>query len=182
MEPSPVLRAVLLSRIARHPDLRQRVTVLAEDALSFELPRRLGGVLAMNMIGHLKPDGRRTFLRRVAERLAPGAPLVLNLQPPAEPTPVPFTVFGEVQVGRHTYERGGSAEPSGPTAVTWRMRYRVRDADGTVLREDRANYHWHVVTPEILLAEMADAGLAGKVGALDVVRATRRPPANSHSG
>ncbi|QOC93446.1 class I SAM-dependent methyltransferase [Micromonospora craniellae] len=175
VEPSPLLRAVLLSRVAAHPDLRQRVTTLAGDALGVELPGRLGAVLAMNMIGHLDPDGRRTFLRRVAERLVPGAPLVLNLQPPAEPTPVPFTVFGEVQVGRHTYEGGGSAEPSGSAAVTWRMRYRVLDTDGAVLREDHADYRWHVVAPEVLLTEMADAGLTGEIGALDVVRATRRP-------
>ncbi len=68
VEPSPVLRAVLLSRMAARPDLRRRVTVVAADALGADLPARLGAVLAMNMIGHLDPDGRRTFLRRVAER------------------------------------------------------------------------------------------------------------------
>ncbi|TDC38632.1 class I SAM-dependent methyltransferase [Micromonospora sp. KC213] len=174
VEPSPVLRAVLLSRMAAQPDLRQRVTVVAADALGADLPARLGAVLAMNMIGHLDPDGRRTFLRRIAERLAPGAPLVLNLQPPAEPTPVPFSVFGTVPVGRHTYEGGGSAEPSGPDTVTWRMRYRVLDADGTVLHEDHADYRWHVTPAEVLLADLAEAGLTGEVGPLDVVRAVRR--------
>ncbi|RLK23868.1 methyltransferase family protein [Micromonospora sp. M71_S20] len=175
VEPSPVLRAVLLSRMTARPDLRQRVTVVAADALGAVLPARLGAVLAMNMIGHLDPDGRRTFLRRVAERLAPGAPLVLNLQPPAEPKPVPFSVFGAVPVGRHTYEGGGSAEPSGPDTVTWRMRYRVLDADGTPLREDHAAYRWHVTPARGLIAELTEAGLTAEVGPLDVVRAVRRP-------
>ncbi|NGM15859.1 class I SAM-dependent methyltransferase [Verrucosispora sp. WMMA2044] len=174
VEPSPVLRAVLLSRMAARPDLRRRVTVVAADALGADLPARLGAVLAMNMIGHLDPDGRRTFLRRVAERLAPGAPLVLNLQPPAEPTPVPFAVFGTVSVGRHTYEGGGSAEPSGPDTVTWKMQYRMLDADDTVLREDHADYGWHVISAEALLADLAEAGLSGEFGSLDVVRAVRR--------
>jgi 2-polyprenyl-3-methyl-5-hydroxy-6-metoxy-1,4-benzoquinol methylase len=175
VEPSPVLRAVLLSRVTAHPDLRHRVTVVAGDALGVDLPDRLGAVLAMNMIGHLDRDGRRTFLHRVAERLLPGAPLVLNLQPPAEPTSVPFTVFGAIPVGRHSYEGGGSAEPSGPDSVTWRMRYRVLDADGTVLREDHVAYRWHVTPAEALLAELAEAGLTGEVGPMDVVRAVRRP-------
>ncbi|MFG3420998.1 class I SAM-dependent methyltransferase [Micromonospora sp. NPDC048063] len=174
VEPSPVLRAVLLSRLAARPDLRRRVTVVAGDALGVDLPARLGAVLAMNMIGHLDPDGRRAFLRRVAERLAPGAPLVLNLQPPTEPTPVPFSVFGTVPVGHHTYEGGGSAEPSGPDAVTWRMRYRVLDADGTALREDHADYRWHVIPADALLTELTEAGLTGEIGPLDVVRAVRR--------
>ncbi|WP_435830227.1 class I SAM-dependent methyltransferase [Micromonospora echinospora] len=140
VEPSPVLRAVLLSRVAAHPDLRRRVTVAAADALGVDLPARLGAVLAIKMIGHLDAQKRRTFLRRVAERLAPDAPLVLNVQPPSEPTTVPFTVFGTVPLGQHRYEGGGSAEPSGPDSVTWRMRYRVLDTDGTVLREDHATY------------------------------------------
>ncbi|MDG4778910.1 class I SAM-dependent methyltransferase [Micromonospora sp. WMMD961] len=175
VEPSPVLRAVLLSRMAARPDLRQRVTVVAADALGVDLPARLGAVLAMNMIGHLDPDGRRTFLRRVAERLAPGAPLVINLQPPTEPVPIPYSTFSTVRVGRHTYEGGGSAEPSGPDTVTWRMRYRVRDADGTPVREDHAAYRWYVTSARVLLAELTDAGLTGEVGPLDVVRAVRRP-------
>ncbi|MEV4481661.1 class I SAM-dependent methyltransferase [Micromonospora coxensis] len=175
VEPSPVLRAVLLSRVAARPDLRHRVTVVAGDALGVDLPTRLGAVLAMNMIGHLDPHGRRAFLRRVAERLLPGAPLVLNLQPPAKPTPVPFSVFGAVPIGRHTYEGGGSAEPAGPDSVTWRMRYRVLDADGTALREEHADYRWHVTPAEVLLAELTEAGLTGEVGPLDVVRAVRRP-------
>ncbi|RKN22082.1 class I SAM-dependent methyltransferase [Micromonospora musae] len=175
VEPSPVLRAVLLSRIAAHPDLRQRVTVVASDALSVDLPTRLGAVLAMNMIGHLNPNARRAFLLRTAERLTPGAPLVLNLQPPAEPAPLPFSVFGTVRVGRHTYEGGGSGEPSGSDAVTWRMRYRVLDNDGTALREDHTDYRWHTISGEALLAELDEAGLVGEIGPLDVVRAVRRP-------
>ncbi|MEV2240335.1 class I SAM-dependent methyltransferase [Micromonospora sp. NPDC049891] len=174
VEPSAVLRAVLLSRVAADPALRQRVTVVAGHALDVELPDSLGAVLAMNMIGHLDPDGRRTFLRRVAGHLAPGAPLALNLQPPAEPTSVPFTVFGAVPMGRHSYEGGGSAEPSGPDAVTWRMRYRTLDTDGTVLREEHAAYHWHVLSPEVLLTELTEAGLAGEIGPMNVVRAIRR--------
>ncbi|MFV2102321.1 class I SAM-dependent methyltransferase [Micromonospora sp. LOL_024] len=175
VEPSPVLRAVLLARLAARAVLRQRITVVAADALGVDLPARLGGVLAMNMIGHLDPDGRRAFLRRVAGSLVPDAPLVLNLQPPAEPTAVPFSVFATVRVGRYTYEGGGAAEPSGPDSVTWRMRYRVLDVDGAALREDHADYHWHVIPAKVLLAELAEAGLAGEIGPLDVVRAVRQP-------
>ncbi|MCX4471355.1 class I SAM-dependent methyltransferase [Micromonospora sp. NBC_01655] len=175
VEPSPALRAVLLSRVAARPDLRRRITVVAADALGVDLPVSLGAVLAMNMIGHLDRAGRRAFLRRVAERLVPGAPLVLNVQPPAEPTPVPFSIFSAVAVGRHTYEGGGSAEPSGPDSVTWRMRYRVLDANGDPLREEHVDYRWHVVSVEVLLAELSEAGLVGEIGPLDVVRAVRRP-------
>lgn len=173
IEPSPVLRAVLLSRVAADPDLRHRVTVLAADALSAELPDQLGAVIAVNMIGHLPPEDRRKFWRRVAERLAPGAPLVVNLQPPGQVVTVPYSTFGSVRVGRHTYEGGGAAEPTGPDAVTWRMRYRIFDANGTVLHESSADHRWYVLSTSDLLAELTDAGLRGQVGTAHLVRAVR---------
>jgi trans-aconitate methyltransferase len=173
VEPSPVLRAVLLSRVASDPRLRERVTVMAADALGAELPDRLGAVVAVNMIGHLTPDDRRTFWRRVGERLAAGAPLVVNLQPPAESATIPYTTFGAVQVGRYTYEGGGGAEPAGPDTVTWRMRYRILDADGAAVRESTVDYRWHVLSAPDLLDELADAGMRGQIGSLGVVRAVR---------
>jgi SAM-dependent methyltransferase len=171
IEPSPVLRAVLLSRVASDAALRERVTVVASDALSAVLPDRLDAVLAINMIGHLAPHERRTFWERVAARLAPGAPLVVNLQPPAEPVAVGYTTFGTVQVGGHTYEGGGGAEPSGPGMVTWRMRYRVLDAAGAVVQERTVDYPWHVISVADLLDELTDAGLDPQAEPMDVVRA-----------
>ncbi|MCO1594063.1 class I SAM-dependent methyltransferase [Micromonospora sp. RHAY321] len=173
VEPSSVLRAVLLARIVDDADLRARVTVVAADALSVELPDRLSAVLAMNMIGHLTPSERREFLRRVAARLLPGAPLVLNLQPPAEAIPISEVTFGSVKVGRYVYEGSGGAEPAGPDAVSWRMRYRVLGANGSAVRESAVDYRWNVVAAADLLAELADVGLAGDVGQADVIRAVR---------
>jgi SAM-dependent methyltransferase len=174
VEPSPVLRAVLLSRIAAEPALRSRVTVLAAGALDAPLPDRLGAVVAVNMIGHLAPPDRRRFWRRLGDRLAPGAPLVVNLQPPAEPVAVEHTLFATVRVGRHTYEGSGGAEPRGNGSVTWRMRYRVFDEKGSSVHESVIEYDWHVISPAALLRELADAGFAGEIGPFDVIRATLR--------
>jgi hypothetical protein len=171
VEPSPGLRGVLLSRVAADDGLRERVTVMPGDALGVSLPAPLGGALAANMIGHLAPDDRRKLWRRVAQRLSPGAPFVVNLQPPATSVAVPFTDFAAIRIGQYVYEGGGSAEPAGPSAVTWRMRYRIRGGDGHVLHEQTVEYPWHVVSAPDLLAELAGAGLVAEVDDLDVVRA-----------
>ncbi|MGL5860089.1 MAG: class I SAM-dependent methyltransferase [Phycicoccus sp.] len=173
VEPSPVLRAVLASRVASDPSLRERVTVLAAEALAADLPDRLGGVLAMNMIGHLDSPSRMTLWRRLAERLVPGAPLVVNLQPPAEPAAIEYASFGAVRVGLHTSEGGGSAEPAGEDAVVWHMRYRVLQDDGTVIRESRTEYRWHVLSSPDLVRELTEAGFSAERGPLDIVRAAR---------
>jgi hypothetical protein len=171
VEPSPVQRAVLLARVAADPDLRARVTVLAGDATGGPLPAQLGGVVALNMLGHLDRGARSRFFARIAHRLAPGAPLVLNVQPPVTPAVVDYATFGTVRIGRHRYEGGGSARPSGDDAVIWSMRYRVLDDEGATVREAAVDHPWHVLSVTDLLAELSRAGLSGQAGPFDVVRA-----------
>jgi hypothetical protein len=173
VEPSAVQRAVLLARAADDPILRGRLTVVADTAQTARLPERLGAVLAMNMLGHLRPAERRALWRRLADRLAPGAPLVLNVQPPARAEAVPDTAFASVQVGRQRYVGGGRAEPDGPDAVVWHMRYQVCGEDGAVLRDVAAAYRWHVVTPEEVAAELTAAGLEVRHGPMGLIRAAR---------
>ena len=163
VEPSPVQRAVLLARVVDDPSLSGRVTVIASGAEEVHLPDRLGGVLAMNMIGHLQPSQRRRLWQRIADRLAPGAPLVFNLQPPVRAEAVPETDFAAVQIGRHRYLGSGRAEPDGPDAVVWHMRYRVCDEHGNVEREITAQYRWYVVAPEAAEAELSAVGLGRRL-------------------
>jgi SAM-dependent methyltransferase len=174
VEPSPILRAVLLSRLAGAEHLRRRVTVLASDVEGMRLPPRLGGVLAINMIGHLPPQRRRELWVDLRQRLAPGAPLIVNLQPPAEVATIPETTFASVTIGRRSYQGSGTARPSGDEAVTWTMRYRTLDAEGTVERELVVDYQWRVLSPRRLADELTAAGYATSTQEMDVVVATPR--------
>lgn len=161
VEPSPGLRAVLLSRVHGEPDLARRVTVLDTDIQRAALPDRLGGVVAMNMIGHLERSDRRALWAVLASRLVPGAPAVLNLQPPEVAVAVPDTRFCAIPIGRRVYEGWGRAEPAGVDAVTWHMRYRVVE-DGVVVGEHVVDHPWWVVSPAGLRAETAEHGLAAR--------------------
>lgn len=168
VEPSAMQRAALFARI---DDLHDRVTVVAAGAEDVALPDRVGAVVAVNMIGHLDPDSRRALWRRVADRLAPGAPLVVSLQPPVEPVEIPEMEFVTVRVGGNAYVGSGAAQPAGPDSVTWRMRYRVLDGSGRLVRETTAEYRWYVLSPAALVAELSAVGFDAAVGPLDVVRA-----------
>jgi SAM-dependent methyltransferase len=86
-EPSASLRGVLLARLAdRGTD---RVTVFPGGATDAPLQDRIAAVVGMHMVGHLAPPDRKRLWATVAERLAPGGPVVLNVQPPAAAEPVP---------------------------------------------------------------------------------------------
>ncbi|MEJ3653357.1 class I SAM-dependent methyltransferase [Actinomycetes bacterium KLBMP 9759] len=155
-EPAPELRAVLLARLADRDE--HRVTVLPCGALDVPLPDRLAAVVGMHMVGHLPPDDRHRLWAGLAQRLAPGAPVVLNVQPPATATAVPAWPWSGVEVGGVTYEGTGEAEPTGPGEIRWRMSYRTRRAE-TVLATARADYRWWPTDAASLANELAEAGI-----------------------
>ncbi|WP_045313410.1 class I SAM-dependent methyltransferase [Lentzea aerocolonigenes] len=158
IEPSPSLRISLFSRLADHPELAERVTVLPTGVQDAELPPRLGAVVGINMLGHLSPADRAALWSRIAASLAPGAPAVFTLQPPDRPASIPESPFGEAAVGRLRYSASGSAEPSGVDQVTWRVTYRVHD--GTNLLSERTMQHqWWTMGEDQLDDELHHAGL-----------------------
>lgn len=155
-EPSAALRAVLLARLAGRPD-SDRVTVYPGGATDVPLPDRLAAVIGINMIGHLPTDARHALWQALAVRLAPGAPVVVNTQPPDTAVSVLPTPPFSATIGRLTYQGQGSAEPTGPDSVRWRMTYRTLDG-ATVLAEATAEYDWQVVATAGLAAELSGAG------------------------
>jgi hypothetical protein len=160
VEPSRALRAVLHSRLVGRADLRDRVTVLPTDLAGAELPPRLGGAVAISMLGHLNRSERKRLWELLAARLAPGAPAVIELQPPARPEGVPPTEFARARLGELEYVGLGSAEPDGPDSVSWTMTYRVL-RDGRLLSEQtKAFSGWHTVGADDVAAEAAAADLS----------------------
>ncbi|GAA4996118.1 class I SAM-dependent methyltransferase [Actinopolymorpha pittospori] len=158
IEPSLSLRPGLFTRIMLRPGLRERVTVLPTDVAGAPLPDRLGGVVALNMVGHLPPAQRHALWQVLGTRLAPGAPVVIGLQPPEQPASVPDMRFARVKVGVRTYEGWGSAEPSGSDTVRWHMRFRVLHGE-QLLEERAASYQWWTISEADLTRELAEVGL-----------------------
>lgn len=155
-EPSAQLRAVLLARLAARED-RDRVTVFPVGATELPLPDRIAAVVGMHMIGHVAPAQRRTLFAELMPRLAPGAPLVFNVQPPDTAVEVPeWPPFGTT-VGRLRYEGTGRAVPSAPDRVHWTMTYRTLDGETEIARAV-AEYEWWIVSADRLAAELRQAG------------------------
>lgn len=169
VEPSPALRGVLLARLADRGETRVRV--LPHRAQDAPLPERVAAVVGLHMVGHLSPADRAALWTRLAARLAPGGPVVLNVQPPDTAVAVPPFPWSGVAVGGLHYEGTGRADPVGEGRVRWRMDYRTRDGD-RVLAKASAEYEWWTTSADELAAELAAAGLDPTVdGDLAVARA-----------
>ncbi|GAB7045059.1 Gfo/Idh/MocA family oxidoreductase [Catenuloplanes indicus] len=144
-EPEPAMRAILTSRIDAVPALRDRVSVVAAVAEDLELPDRLSAAVLCGVLGHLDASARHALLTGLAERLPPGAPIVVELMGLTEPVQMPPTRLVTRHLGDQRYEWWMSGEPAGPGRMrldtTWRVHHGER-----VVREVRDGYHWFTLS------------------------------------
>lgn len=168
VEPAQAMRTALVTRLAS-AGLLERVTVRAASAIDAgALPDRIGGLTAFAMLGHLDSRDRTTLWQRLADRLAPNAPAVVQVLPPHDVEAVPVTQFGSARLGDDIIEGLGQAEVLDGETVRWRMSYRVLHT-GKVLREEHADYTWHPLRPDDVLNEARAAGLRGEQAGQDIV-------------
>jgi len=152
-EPATGMRAVLTSRIYRDPDLRRRITVCAEPAPDLDLPDTISGAVVCGVAGHLDQPDRVRLWRRLAERLAPGGRIVVELMAIDRPVVLDPTRLSRVEVGDQRYEWWFSGEPDGPDRMRLHTTWRVSTEDGTPVREVVDQYHWYTLTLAGIAAE-----------------------------
>lgn len=155
-EPAAGMRALLTARVGDDPALARQVTVLPHAAERLlepgALPDRLCGVVLCGVLGHLEPDLRRELLRALARRLAPGAPIVVELTGMREPTTIPPTLLRRAELGDQRYEWWMSGEPDGPDRMRLDTSWRVLRGNESV-REVREQYRWYTLELEQLARE-----------------------------
>ncbi|MDO4019234.1 class I SAM-dependent methyltransferase [Clavibacter michiganensis] len=150
-EPSPVMRAVLRSRVHEDPDLRRRVTIRPETAQELALPERIRAVVLIGVAGHLGSDDRADLWRRCLARLVPGGVIVVDLMGTSARS-LPATRLLRERIGTQAYEWWTTAEPGRDGATRFTTRWLVLDGARTV-REVRGGYEWHSLDQATLARE-----------------------------
>lgn len=176
IEPARVMRAALVTRLARLPQAAGKVTVLPEDALTARVDVPLDGVVLFNLIMHFSPADRPALWRRWAGALRPGGVLLAESQHPQTAVAVPPVVLPGRSLGRHRYETLSRAQVVGEDLIRWVMTYRTLRGD-EVVGEETAEFDCHVVSDETLAAELTAVGLERHPDAPEGVQAWRRPGA-----
>ncbi len=162
IEPSPSMRAVLISRLVSQEALAKRVTVLPTDLAGAPLPESLGGAVAVSMIGHLSPAERQALWRDLAQRLGQSGWAVIEVPMPVTPTEIPNSRITETVIGRMTYECWCSAAPTGEDTMRWTMTYRAVEG-GKTHYERQFITDWWTVSAGRLMEEAASAGLSASM-------------------
>ncbi|HMR48087.1 MAG TPA: class I SAM-dependent methyltransferase [Arachnia sp.] len=161
LEPSPAMRALLLARIAASPAWYPRVTVRPEGFFDATLPERLGGAIALGVLGHFDPGERRAVLAELAARLPRGGAALIDLQEPQRPRRIAPYEFTVATVGDLTYRGIAEAWPMGIEEMRWRMTYLSLEGE-RVLTEETTEHLYHHPAPDLFAREAEDAGLTAR--------------------
>jgi len=154
VEPAPVMRAALTTRLAALDD--PPVTVLPESALTAEVDGPLDAVVLLHVLTHFSPADRQALWARWVPRLRVGGLVVADVQAPQEPVSVPATVIPGRTLGRHRYDTVAGAVVDGDGLV-WTMTYRVHERERLV-SEETVSFPSFVVADDTLHTELRDAG------------------------
>ncbi|MGW4070520.1 class I SAM-dependent methyltransferase [Nocardia grenadensis] len=157
-EPAPAMRAVLTHDVVADEDLRRRVTIVAEPAESVVLPDSISALIVFGVLGHIGAEARRALWDRVLPRLAPGAPVLVELLPVTRPTTLPKMELAREQIGDLVYEGSLAAEPAGGDLIRMTSTWQI-SGDAAPTRVVRNVSEWHTFGIEDLAEE---TGLAGE--------------------
>ena len=157
IEPSATMRALILDKLAARPDRHHRVTVRPEDFFSAPLPDRLGGAIALGVLGHFDPGERAAVIAEIADRLPVGGAALFDLQAPARPQRVEPFEFTVADIGDLTYRAIAEAWPVDEDRMRWRMSYLTLEGE-RVLVEDTVEHEFHHPDPARVSEEAEQVG------------------------
>jgi SAM-dependent methyltransferase len=161
LEPSAGMRAILLSRLSSRPELLDRVTVLAGDALSVRPGGPVEAVVMINVMYALEPDYRRRLWPVLAASLDTGGLLVFTWRDGGPPAPRPLKELISRRVGRHTYTAWSEILSSGAEAYRARYLHRITEGGKVISEEEITGYAyrppWNVLEGELVTAGFTQA-------------------------
>ena len=88
IEPSPTMRAVLVSRIMQTEGLQKRTTVIPSTFEDADLPEKIRAVLFLACIGLMDDAARRNFWGRLAKHMSPGGLVLFDVMMIDKPQPL----------------------------------------------------------------------------------------------
>ena len=172
IEPAAGMRAILLSRLAGHPDDLARVRVHARRIEELGLREVADFGWCVNTLACLDEAARAGALAALARAMVRGGTLVLQ-RPPTHHGP-PRADLPRLELGGDTYSGEVVCTPMEADRVQWRFVYRVSRGDA-LIREVSETFTGYLATEAQFGQQLDDAGfVAVAADEPDVVIAKRR--------
>lgn len=161
VEPSAAMRSALTSRLMADPELAKRVTVESEGIADIELPEQLSAAVVVGVVGYIEPEDRAVLWNHLAERLPPGAPVVVDVMALPKPMRVPNMNIARATIGTNEYRVSIAGEPADREgAQQWTMGYEILK-HGRKVRSFETSHVWQTFSIDDVIDEAAPAGFEG---------------------
>jgi SAM-dependent methyltransferase len=172
IEPAAEMRAILLSRLAGHPDELAKVRVHARRIEELGLSEVADFGWCFNTLACLDEAARVGALAALARAMVRGGTLVLQ-RPPTQQGP-PRADLPRLELGGDTYTGEVICKKIGADCVEWRFVYRV-SREGVLIREVSETFTGYLATETEFGRQLDDAGFVTVAAdEPDVVIAKRR--------
>ena len=159
LEPSTAMRALVLTKVAAHPEWFDRVTIRPEAFGAAPLPDAISAAILLGVLGHFSPDERAALFAALAARLTEGGAALTDLQPPCRPARVESYEIASARIGDLTYSGLAEGWPLDDERMQWKMTCRTLEGD-RVLAEETTEYLFRHPDPEVIRAELRATGLS----------------------
>ena len=159
LEPSTAMRALVLTKVAAHPEWFDRVTIRPEAFGAAPLPDAISAAILLGVLGHFSPDERAALFAALAARLPEGGAALTDLQPPCRPARVESYEIASARIGDLTYSGLAEGWPLDDERMHWKMTCRTLEGD-RVLAEETTEYMFRHPDPEVIWAELRATGLS----------------------
>ena len=170
VEPDPVMRAALMTRVCSSPDLRRRVSILPMSVFDVPLPPVIAAAVASASLVHFSPEDRKRLWCLLADHLADDGCALIEIQCPIAQQ-VENTCVAKIRIGRVEYEGWAQAEPLAGNRQRWSMTYIARIDDKEIDQQSTEFVCWTASAEEVI----AEASLSGLTGHADGNLVTLRP-------
>lgn len=163
LERSPTMRAVLLTKLAQRPDLRDRVTILDLAAPGFDLGRRFDYVYLAAVLEHVPPAARVALFSTVATHLEPDGVLAMDMVHDEVIPDFPEQEVRATHQGECRYTLSTAVWPTGVNLAGVRHVYRTYHKGSLVATETIERVH-NFHTPSEVIADLEATGLSAVGG------------------
>ncbi|WP_345573014.1 class I SAM-dependent methyltransferase [Nonomuraea rosea] len=163
LEPSSAMRAVLLTKLAGEPGMRDRVTVIDGTAPDFRFDRRFDYIYLAAVFEDVPPEARRPLFAGLAEHLAPGGVLAMDMVHDEAVPDHPEREVRSARQGECHYILSSAVWPLGPDLAGVRRVYRTYYHD-TLVATETVECEYHLHRPADVLADLRAAGLTAVGG------------------
>lgn len=161
IEPNPVMRIGLMTRIMSKRSLREMTTIFPGTFQNFTLPKKLSAVFMFGMIGYFDENSRMKIWKDLSKRLDRDGLIFIDTMMISKPEAVSLTRVVQKKIGSQFYEIWMCGDVIDENLERWTITHIIKQDDKEI-KKFSISYGWYAFGLEKIEEEAKEFGLTFK--------------------